>query len=225
VITRCLAARILIGLGLSCCAILALASALVLHGSALVWVVVAAGLAAAVAYSARYENRAAAGAYQAAGWAVASIMIVTGAVVVGGGVMAALVIGLAVVVGGAVWLPRVIRARSGKRDGAVAAAAAEGATSGASMPMAAVLDHSPTPVSLMATLALGREWSRTSAALRSRLEPVAREMLIQRRQDVLDELERRDPVGFAGWLVTAHDAGDDPADFVRRGRTAGGDTA
>jgi hypothetical protein len=225
--TRGPVARVLIGLGLACCAILALASAIVLHGSILVWVGLAAGLTAAVAYSARHENRAAAvaAAGQAAAGVVGSIVVVTGAVVVGGGDIAALVIGLAVVVGGAVWLPRVIRARSARREGAGAAARGEGATSGAPTPMAALLDRASTPVSLMATLALGREWSRTSALMKARLEPAARQMLVLRRQDVLDELERRDPSGFARWLVAAPDGNNDPAAFVQGGRIKDGDNA
>jgi hypothetical protein len=32
---------------------------------------------------------------------------------------------------------------------------------------------------------------------------------------VLDELERRDPVGFAGWLATGTASDSDPADFLQ----------
>jgi hypothetical protein len=227
VTTRGRVARALTGLGLAGAVILALVSCLVLHGWVLVWVGVAAALAAWVAYGARHTSRAAAvaAAGRAAAGAVGSIMIVTGAEVVGGAVMVEMVLGLGVVVGGAVWLPRGIRARSVPRHGSGAAAAGAGASSGARMPIAALLDRSSTPVSLMATLTLGREWSRTSVALTTRLEPAARQAVVQRRQQVLDELERRDPAGFARWLVAAPDGDNDPAGFVRGGRIRGGDTA
>jgi hypothetical protein len=226
VTTRGLAARVLIGLGLTCGAILALASCIFLHGSTLVFVGVAAALAAWMAYGARHESRAAgvAAAAKAAAGVVGIIMVVTGAGVVGGGVMVALAIGSALVGGGAVWLRQVSQAGSSQRHGPGSAAPGKGASTGA-MRLAGLLDGSAPPVSLLPTTALGREWSRTSAALRSRLEPAARQTFVRRRQDVLDELERRDPVGFARWLLTAPDGDDDPADFVRGGRIRGSDAA
>jgi hypothetical protein len=219
--------RALTWLGLSGVVFLALASGLVLHGSTLVWVGVAAALAAWVAYGLRHPSRraAVAAAGQAAAGAVGSIMIVTGAAVVGGAAMVALVIGLAVPVAGAVWLPRAMRARSAPRRGSGAGATGGGVTPAAPAPMAALLDPSATPVSLMATVALGREWLRTSAALASRMEPAAQRMCVQRRQDVLDELERRDPAGFARWLVAASDGSNDPTAFVQGGRVKDGDNA
>jgi hypothetical protein len=227
VITSGPVTRALTGLGLSGMMILALASCLVLHGSALVWVGMAAALAASVGYGSPHPSRAAAvaAAGQAAAGAVGSIMIVTGAEVVGGAVMVALVIGLGVVVGGAVWLPRAMRARSAPRRGSGGGATGGGLTPAAPVPMAASLAPSSTPVSLMATLALGREWSRTSAALAFWLEPAARRMFVQRRQDLLDELERRDPAGFARWLVSAPDGNNDPAAFVQGSRIKDGDNA
>jgi hypothetical protein len=93
------------------------------------------------------------------------------------------------------------------------------------MRLAGLLDGSSPPVSLLPTIALGREWSRTSAALRSRPEPATWQAFVRRRQDVLGELERRDPVGFARWLRTAPDGDNDPAGFVRGGRISGSDAA
>jgi hypothetical protein len=49
------------------------------------------------------------------------------------------------------------------------------------------------------------------------LSPVARQTLVARREETLDELERRDPDGFARWLAAGPAAGSDPADFVRGG--------
>ena len=66
----------------------------------------------------------------------------------------------------------------------------------------------------MTTQALGREWLRTTAALDGPLRPAVREAVVQRRQQALDELERRDPAGFSRWL-TSGAGGRDPADYVR----------
>ena len=82
------------------------------------------------------------------------------------------------------------------------------------------------PVSVLPTAVLGREWLETTATLACRLEPAARRAIIQRRQETLDELERRDPAGFARWLAAAGARGDsDPATFVRNGRTWNTDAA
>ena len=51
-------------------------------------------------------------------------------------------------------------------------------------------------------------------ALAGRLEPVVHESLVRRREDALDELERRDPVGFARWLAAGPVPGSDPADWL-----------
>ena len=69
-------------------------------------------------------------------------------------------------------------------------------------------------VTQLSTRALGREWVRTTAALAGRLEPVVRASLVRRREDALDELERRDPVGFARWLAGGPEPGSDPADWL-----------
>jgi hypothetical protein len=46
---------------------------------------------------------------------------------------------------------------------------------------------------------------------------VARQWLVARREEALDELERRDPDGFARWLAAGPNRASDPADFVRGG--------
>jgi hypothetical protein len=61
---------------------------------------------------------------------------------------------------------------------------------------------------------LGREWLRTSAALAQVRGPVVRQALAERRADALDELERRDPVGFARWLAEGATVDSDPARYV-----------
>jgi hypothetical protein len=55
--------------------------------------------------------------------------------------------------------------------------------------------------------------------LAGRLDPAARQALVGRRQETLDELERRDPSGFGRWLAAGPAA--DPADYVRRGPIPG----
>jgi hypothetical protein len=75
------------------------------------------------------------------------------------------------------------------------------------------------PVATLSTAALGREWLSTTTALAGRLHPSARQSIVQRRQEALDELERRDPAGFARWL--AEGAPDrDPAGYLREGPSA-----
>jgi hypothetical protein len=61
---------------------------------------------------------------------------------------------------------------------------------------------------------LGRAWVRSSAALSSTRDPVARARLVSRRQQALDELERRDPDGFARWLAAGATIDSDPARWV-----------
>lgn len=81
------------------------------------------------------------------------------------------------------------------------------------------------PVTALSTEALGREWLRTSAALQGGLAAVARRSIVERREATLDELERRDPSGFARWMSTGPGLGSDPAAFVRGGPVAGTEAA
>jgi hypothetical protein len=73
------------------------------------------------------------------------------------------------------------------------------------------------PVTNLSTAALGREWLRTTAALSARLDPVMRRSIVGRRGETLDELERRDPVGFSRWIADGPVPGSDPAEYVRGG--------
>jgi hypothetical protein len=216
-------ARILIGLGLLCGLLLALASIIVLHGSSLVAVAVAAGLVACVVYGIQDDGRAAAraAAWKAAWWTVGISMLAAGALVLAGGAAAVLVGGSIAVASAAGWLRRARRARSAGRDGGDRVPA--GGEAPAPLPPAGWLGPSPLPVSLLPTSVLGSEWSRTTAALASRLEPAARQAVVCRRHEVLDELERRDPAGFARWLGACAAADSDPAAFVRGARPTGSD--
>jgi hypothetical protein len=80
------------------------------------------------------------------------------------------------------------------------------------------------PVRDLSVEALGREWLRTSAALAQVTDLAARQALVDRRRAALDELERRDPAGFARWLAGAT-VDSDPADYVSGDPAAGYDAA
>jgi hypothetical protein len=75
------------------------------------------------------------------------------------------------------------------------------------------------PVATLSTAALGREWLTTTTVLAGRLDPAARQVIVRRRHDTLDELERRDPAGFARWLAEGSLA-DDPAGYLTEGPAA-----
>jgi hypothetical protein len=199
-------ARALTGFGLLCGLVVALAGGIVLHGTPLVVVGMAAGFAACVAYVLRDGTRATSieAAWKAAAWTVAVIVLITGLVVLVGGTGAVLVSGV-VVAGGAVWAVRATRARLGRAEPVLHPA----------------VGISPAPVPLLPTSVLGSEWRRTTA----RLEPATRQAITRRRQDILDELECRDPAGFARWLAAGSTADSDPAAFVQCDRTTGTDAA
>jgi hypothetical protein len=78
-----------------------------------------------------------------------------------------------------------------------------------------------SPVGVLTTAELGQEWTRTTAVLAGRLEPAARQTLVARREEALDELERRDPAGFARWLAAGPTLASDPAGFVQGGPLRG----
>jgi hypothetical protein len=199
-----------------CAAVVALASSILLHGAILVVVLLAAAGAAGIGFITEDGGRAAAldVAWKAAGATAAVIVLVTGLVVLAGGVAAAVVVGLAAVTGGVrwlltTWLPRRARAKTAH------AAPGAGSPAPAWQP----------PVSRLPTSALGREWLRTTSALAHPVGPGERHDIIRRRQETLDELERRDPDGFTRWLAAGPAAGSDPAVFVRGDRTTDRDAA
>jgi len=147
-------------------------------------------------------------AVQAGGWTIGLLLVVAGLATVAGGVVTVLVVVAAVTA----WLG--LRAMRTARPDAT--------------PGAQVL-HLPdrpsdtwSPVADLSTAALGSEWLRSTRALSGRLAPVERQALVRRRQETLDELERRDPAGFARWLAQGPVPGSDPAAYVQ-GRAVQGD--
>jgi hypothetical protein len=96
-----------------------------------------------------------------------------------------------------------------------------GAVRPARLQGAAELSSLLPPVGVLTTSELGQEWLRTSAALAGRLDPAARQSLVARREEALDELERRDPAGFDRWLAAGPTLSSDPAGYVRGGPLRG----
>jgi hypothetical protein len=212
----------------------ALFGGIALRGSGLVAVGVAgavsAALAAGVAREAPEGNRASAvdAAWKAAAWTVGGLLVLSGLVVLAGGTVAALITGLALAGAGGWWLVRSRRARGGAVPPVLTSAGSGDAwpgarSSGASRPGPTRPEAVPLPVGALPTPVLGREWLRTTAALAGRLDPATRQAVVRRREETLDELERRDPAGFARWL--AESPAGDPARFVRGDQAAGTDAA
>jgi hypothetical protein len=142
-------------------------------------------------------------------------------VLAGSGVAATFTLAAAAV-GALGWLLKGIRRRSG---GAAVVAPARPGPGAVPKPLPGRPDPSPLPVSLLPTPTLGTEWVRSTAALAGRLEPATRQEIVRRRGEALDELERRDPTGFARWLTADRGMQSDPAAFVRGHRTMGTDAA
>jgi hypothetical protein len=231
--------RVLLGVGVVPAAALALIGGVALRGSGVVAVLLAGAVAACLAAGVARETagssrtRAPEAAVQAAGWAIGSLLVLAGTAALGGGLAAVLTGAAGAIVGLAVWLvrsPRPSREVSphtltadvtGARPTPAAMPAAPWHAAPGGRSDAAGSARLSAPVTDLPTAALGHEWLRTTAALAGRLEPVARESIVRRRQEALDELERRDADGFARWLAAGPAPGSDPADFVHGGPAGG----
>ena len=214
---------------------LAVVGGLGLQGPGLVAVGIAGTLAACTAAGIardvpRHDHRTVAeSAAQAGGWTVGLLLVLAGLAALAGGLVAL----LAVVVGVSAWLGlRAMRSSARPAGPARPPRAEPWATTGAEVLLLPVPPSDPGPVrsdaassvSGLTTPALGREWLRSTTALSGRMAPVERQALVRRRQETLDELERRDPVGFARWLAEGPVPGSDPAAYVQ-GRAVQGDPA
>lgn len=73
---------------------------------------------------------------------------------------------------------------------------------------------SPVPVADMATEELCVAWRRSYFLLLQATDEPARRLVVQRRQEFLDEIERRDRRGFLRWLDSGAKAGSDPAPYL-----------
>ncbi|MGY1855073.1 hypothetical protein [Modestobacter sp. SYSU DS0290] len=210
---------LLIGLG----AVLAAVGGVALRGSGLIAVALAAVVSACVAVAVardavprRSGHQVAEAAWRTAVGTVGVLLVLSGSAVLAGGTVTTLLAGC-----GLAWLVVRLLLSARRRDRARR-----------SVP--------PTPAGLadvvplypagawaraMSVPALGREWVRTSAALTQVREPRARQELVRRRQEALDELERRDPAGFARWLAEGATVDSDPAAYVSGDPAAGSDAA
>ena len=201
-------------------------AALALRGPGLVAVGLAAALAGCMAAGIVREapHRARGSALEAAVWAAGStlgvMLVVAGIATLAGGLVASVAVAAGVVAALVVLLVRGRgrRVRAARRRGGTAP------TPGVllRLPLAPV---EPDEVAALTTGDLGDEWLHTTAALAGRLDPATRQSLVDRREAVLDELERRDPDGFARWLAAAPTRGSNPADFVRGGPARRGPVA
>lgn len=162
---------------------------------------------------------------QAAAWTVGVLLTLAGVAALAGGLVAVLVAAVAVTA----WL--LTRVPWAGRSAGRAAAGSPWPAGVEVLLLPVPLEEGPRPsavgsasssVSGLTTPALGREWIRTTAALGGRLSPVERQALVRRREETLDELERRDPAGFARWLADGPGPASDPAAYVR-GRPVQGD--
>ncbi len=217
--------RPLLVAGLTAAGLVAVVGGLALRGPGLVAVGVAGALAACLGWGTAREATGPTtrshteAAVLAAAWTVGTLLVLTGTSVLAGGAAAALLAGAGAVTALVVWVvrtPKETLAASATPDGAMA-------------PLRpSVLHRGPAPaarpllpVGALSTEELGREWLESTAVLSGRLDPAARSALVLRRQEALDELERRDPPGFLRWMTTGPGPDRDPAEFVRGRRTAG----
>jgi hypothetical protein len=220
--------RPLVGVVLIGAALLVVAGGLALRGPGLIAVAAAGVLAGCLAAGMAREQpgRDRWGmvdtAVLAGGCTIAGLLLLCGSAVLLGSGPTALVAGLAAAVVAVAWLVRLTRAgrpavpppQADAPAAPVLPAWWTGAGAAAE-PAPPELSRLLPPVEQLTTRALGREWLRTTAALAGRLEPVVRASLVRRREDALDELERRDPDGFARWLAAGPVPGSDPADWLR----------
>ena len=216
--------------------LVAVVGGLALRGPGLVAVAVAGALAACLGWGTARESTThsrrsnAEAAVLAAAWTVGVLLVLSGTSVLAGGVTAAALAGGSAILAIGLWIART------PKDVAKAAPPASTPHGGAVAPLAPLRPaelRRPTaprpadlpPVGMLTTEQLGREWLEGTTTLAGRLDPSVRTAMVRRRQEALDELERRDPEGFLRWLTTGPVLDRDPAPFVRGHRRAGESTA
>ncbi|HWD03229.1 MAG TPA: hypothetical protein VG674_12340 [Amycolatopsis sp.] len=77
-------------------------------------------------------------------------------------------------------------------------------------------DDAPVAVTSLSVDELCLAWRRSFVQLQHTHDEQARQALVAARQAYLDELERRDRLGFAKWLDSGPRAAGDPSRFVGR---------
>ena len=222
--------RVLVWAVVLLCGIVAVVGGLSLRGPELVAVGVAGVLAACMAAGIAREAPPASRPHstlEAAAFVGAStvgvVLVIAGIAALAGGAVATLTVGGVVIVMLVTRLARrgpVIPSSAERTSAPRHPSAARPAPSAAPAELASPLP----PVAIVPTAELGGEWMRTSAILAGRLDAAARAALVARREETLDELERRDPAGFAQWLAAGPTLVSDPAGYVQ-GRPLRGDPA
>jgi hypothetical protein len=157
--------------------------------------------------------------WQTAVGTVVVLLVLSGIAAIAGALVTTLVGGVAGVVGLAIWLVRANPSRPQPPAPPVAARQSPPPPAARPPVVAGNVVAGTAPLSRLPVEALGREWLATSAALGAHLEPRTRQEIVARRAAVLDELERRDPVGFARWLAAGPLSASDPARWFRAGAT------
>ncbi len=213
------------GVGLFC-GLVAVAGGLALQGPELVAVGVAgvlagcmaAGIARETPAGSRSRSTAEAAAFAGA-TTVGVLLLLAGIAALAGGAVAFLSVGAVLLGLLVVRAVRVLGTAARSAPGLTAALPnpAGARPAGPSPELASLLP----PVADLPTAALGQEWLRTNAILAGRLGAAARASLVARREEALDELERRDPAGFARWLAAGPTLSSDPAGYVSGGPLRG----
>ena len=66
----------------------------------------------------------------------------------------------------------------------------------------------------MEPTALCRAWRESGLALQQPVSASCKGWIVQRRRELLDELERRNPAGFTAWLASGAMAAEDPRRYI-----------
>jgi hypothetical protein len=203
--------RFLAGIGLVLVAALSVVGGIALRGPGVMAVLVSGAMAGCVTVGVAREaaeprrRSVLESALLGAAGTVVALLVLGGTAMLAGGAVAVLLVG----VSGAGWAAnRWLRRRR------LRVALAGPATRPAVGPVAPLPGPART-VDALSTGNLAEEWLRTGSPLQGVLTPAARQALVARRAQLLDELERRDPSGFARWMAAGPLASADPAGFVR----------
>ena len=227
-LARCLACAALLVVG-----VVALVGGLSLRPAGLLAVglaaVVTGALAAGIARESSDDDLRATleATWQTAAGTVGVLLVLSGVAAIAGALVTTLVGAVAGVAGLAFWMLRTSPAAK-PSPSAAAAPPVRPSPAPAARPTVVVTGNvagGATPATPLAGLrieALAQEWTSTSAALGLTLDPRSRAAIVRRREAVLDELERRDPAGFARWLAAGPLSVTDPARYLRA-RAAGPD--
>ncbi|MEU2350757.1 hypothetical protein [Modestobacter sp. NPDC049651] len=234
-------ARLSLGLLFLLAGALAVVGGVAIRGAGLVAVLLAAVVAACVAAGVARESHPVAArqagldaAWRAVAWTVGGLLVVCGAGALAGPGAAALAVLL--LLGALTARPLLARSRRGPTAPGSRVVPFPGPATGrptgpvpahGSRPAAGPLAAAGGPgwAADLTVAELGRAWVRSSAALAATRDPAARIRLVARRQQALDELERRDPEGFARWLAAGATIDSDPSGWVSPPSSSGSEAA